>query len=370
LALKLSLACMVLLVAAILAAIWFTTPLPPQPKLSTSLTACWEAPGGGTRSLRGSDTLALVATPGGAIAVIPSAETTDAGPWVLDSMTQRMGGSSPAFALDGDAPGWRAAAPAAGGTYEVTCTATAVFELPWTWRHRRRSCTVTASQRLFVCVPVRGREIREGFLRGYWIGEYPEGAEAPPSFIAVPRESVEARVSQHLRLGEFTSPPTKSRTDAWPRYAPLSYALVDKLEALNDALRRKSIVAESVHCYSGYRSPGYNRSVGGAPASQHMQGLAMDFIIDENGDGWMDDLTGDGVVDLDDARLVGEIACALDASGRVVRGGIGIYGLRDPKSAKHPTDANLHIDVRGRSVRWARYYPDKADDDRWINVAW
>ncbi|HQK95544.1 MAG TPA: D-Ala-D-Ala carboxypeptidase family metallohydrolase [Armatimonadota bacterium] len=369
-AVRLWLVCGMALAGVALAAMRYAAPAPPPPEVSTSLHVRWEAPEGETRSLSGSGTLALVARPGGALAVMPRAEITGAGSWVLDSMVQRMEGSPPAFSLEGKKPGWRAEAPAQGGSYEVRCATTAVFTLPGTWARRGRPHSVTTLQRLFVCVPISSRELRRGFLRGYWIGEYPAGVPVPSSFVAVPREAAKAHVSRHLRLGEFTSPPSEGHPDAWPRYAPFHYALVDKIEALNDSLRRRSIAARAVHCYSGFRSPGYNRSVGGAPASQHLTGLAMDFIIDDDGDGRMDELTGDGVVNIDDARLVGEIARELDASGRVVPGGIGIYGLRDPNDPRHPTDANLHIDIRGRSVRWARYYPDRARHDRWQDWPW
>ena len=48
---------------------------------------------------------------------------------------------------------------------------------------------------------------------------------------------------------------------------------MDKLQALRDRLGKPLIIR------SAYRSPKHNRAVGGAPASKHMQGMALDIAM-------------------------------------------------------------------------------------------
>lgn len=47
--------------------------------------------------------------------------------------------------------------------------------------------------------------------------------------------------------------------------------LIDKLDALREDFGQPIIVT------SGYRSPEYNKKIGGAPNSTHMQGIAADI---------------------------------------------------------------------------------------------
>ena len=51
------------------------------------------------------------------------------------------------------------------------------------------------------------------------------------------------------------------------------YRLIEAFQALRDFIGRPMIVN------SGYRSPLYNRKVGGSPKSQHVLGRAIDFRI-------------------------------------------------------------------------------------------
>lgn len=50
--------------------------------------------------------------------------------------------------------------------------------------------------------------------------------------------------------------------------------LCEQLEVIRTELGGKMI-----HILSGYRSPEYNKAIGGAPKSQHMEGRAADIIV-------------------------------------------------------------------------------------------
>lgn len=76
-----------------------------------------------------------------------------------------------------------------------------------------------------------------------------------------------------------------------------------------------------VSIISGYRTPSYNRRVGGAPNSQHVKGMAADIIVSE-------------VLPKD----VADYAESLEA------GGVGRYPGR-------PNEW-VHVDVMGRGRRW------------------
>ena len=75
---------------------------------------------------------------------------------------------------------------------------------------------------------------------------------------------------------------------------------------------------------SSYRSPNYNRTVGGAALSQHLQFNALDIAFD-------------GV----SAKRVYERLLKWRAEGRFT-GGLGYY----------PSSGFVHIDTRGRNATW------------------
>jgi hypothetical protein len=77
-----------------------------------------------------------------------------------------------------------------------------------------------------------------------------------------------------------------------------------------------------------------------------MYGDAMDVYVDNDGDKGMDDLNGDGRVDVNDARVLANAAQNVEREHPNLIGGIGVYA---------PTGAHrgfVHIDTRGYRARW------------------
>lgn len=94
--------------------------------------------------------------------------------------------------------------------------------------------------------------------------------------------------------------------------------LAKNLQILRDDLDKP------IKIVSGYRSPAWNRHVGGARKSQHMLAKAADIQV-----------TGMRPVELK-ARIE-----SLILEGKMLEGGIGLYRTW------------IHYDVRGNRVRWS-----------------
>jgi len=93
--------------------------------------------------------------------------------------------------------------------------------------------------------------------------------------------------------------------------------LAENLQVLRDFIQRPIIVI------SGYRSPKYNRKIGGARRSQHMLAKAADIVVRG--------MTPDEVK---------AIIVQLIKEGKMKKGGIGLY------------TTFTHYDVRGANRRW------------------
>ena len=208
-------------------------------------------------------------------------------------------------------------------------------------------------------------EKREGRIGLYVLGSWPTEGTAkatslaaayaatkseyalPPGFIKVTKSTSVTLVSEHFRLADFL---TKDQPNVWPKYLVLDLKLVDKLELLIEALREAGHPVKSLHVMSGFRTPAYNAKEVGpgnrSAISRHMYGDAADVYPDDGGKGRMDDLNGDGRVDLADARIVADAAEAVDRKYPDLAGGIGIY----PATASH--GPVVHVDTRGTRARW------------------
>jgi hypothetical protein len=189
-------------------------------------------------------------------------------------------------------------------------------------------------------------------LNGYHIGRYPtEGTGrtdeyAPPvGFIEVTRENQDFQVSEHFRLRQFL---TKDQFDVWPKYLVLDLRLIDKLELVLQELNAMGVRADRMHVMSGFRTPQYNGPGEGGRArlSRHTYGDAADVWVDSDGSGKMDDLNGDGRIDIDDAALIQRAVERVERRHPELVGGSGTYtGLGD-------LGPFIHVDVRGHHARW------------------
>lgn len=195
-----------------------------------------------------------------------------------------------------------------------------------------------------------------GRIRGYTVGEWPfedggtpdSPAYAPPrGLVEVRQDMVDLPVSTHFTLGHFL---TKGQDNVWPKFVLLSPRLLDKLELTIDELEAMGHPVRNVGVISGFRHPHYNVG-GGNPTgrgalSRHMYGDAMDWFVDNDGNGGMDDLNGDGRVSVADARVMAEAAERVERKYPHLIGGIGVYT---------PTGAHngfIHLDTRGYRARW------------------
>jgi hypothetical protein len=207
--------------------------------------------------------------------------------------------------------------------------------------------------RLITLVPFATK--KEGRIGSYRLGQWPyEQGGAPSSAYAVPAGFVEVtpqnrslRVSEHFTLGDFL---TKDQPTVWPKYLLLDAALVDKLELVIDELEHEGHHVGHLAIMSGFRTPSYNQAGGETSGrgklSRHMYGDATDVFVDNDRDGWTDDVDGDGHVNIRDAEVVARAAELVEARHPDLVGGVGIY----PATAVH--GPFTHVDARGRRARW------------------
>lgn len=122
------------------------------------------------------------------------------------------------------------------------------------------------------------------------------------------------QLSPNFGLHEFYSPDDDSE------YVVVDYKLVYNLQMLRDEL------GDAIQVNSGYRSPKYNKSVGGTEHSQHLFGRAADI------------------------RWKGDMKVLADACSQLPdAGGIGLY-IRENRIVW------VHFDVRkiDKIVKWVK----------------
>lgn len=190
-----------------------------------------------------------------------------------------------------------------------------------------------------------------GYRIGYWPGERSRERAAryalPPGFLEVTPDNEDTPLSTHFRVRDFL---THDQPSAWPKVLVIQLPLLDKLELIAAELDRLG-KAPALHVMSGFRTPQYNALGVGARGgrardSRHMYGDAADIYLDADNDGEMDDVNGDGRVDIGDARWLAAVAESVESDHPEVTGGIGIYRAT---GAHGPF---VHVDTRGFRARW------------------
>lgn len=192
---------------------------------------------------------------------------------------------------------------------------------------------------------------RDDSLNGYRIGQYPKDPfrglavyHPPEAFIEVTRENADLAVSPNFRLGQFVC----KQGNGYPKYVVLRPQLLQKLETVLEALNAVNGNVTGLTIMSGYRTPNYNQAIGNGKYSRHVWGGAADVYVDDNSDGVMDDLNGDGKVTRADSEWLARFVDSLEREGRFgdLIGGIGTYG----STASH--GPFVHVDARGYQARW------------------
>lgn len=93
--------------------------------------------------------------------------------------------------------------------------------------------------------------------------------------------------------------------------------LATQLQVLRDYL------GESIHVNSGYRTPAYNKRVGGKSASQHLQAKAADITCKSK-----------------TPKQLAAVIEKLITAGKLKFGGVGLY------------PGFVHVDIRAGRARW------------------
>ena len=123
------------------------------------------------------------------------------------------------------------------------------------------------------------------------------------------------KITENFALSEFRC---KDGTEVPEELMDNVTLLCENLQVLRDH------IGKPIRVISGYRSPKYNRRIGGARRSQHMTAKAADIKVK-------------GMTPAEVKAAIVELI----KEGKMMKGGIGLY------------TTFTHYDVRGRNARWS-----------------
>ena len=184
-------------------------------------------------------------------------------------------------------------------------------------------------------------------LNNYQIGLYPAPYKgytqysAPNGFIEIFEKDLTRQLTPHVQVKNVIC----KQVSGFPKYLYVNNDGLMMLEDLLSFIQNEGIKVSKFAFISGYRTPHYNRSIGNGKHSRHQYGDAFDLYIDEDGDGRMDDLNGDGKLTIADVDVLYKVFEKFQKQSRY-NGGIGRY-----KPASHH-GGFFHIDNRGFTARW------------------
>jgi peptidase M15-like protein len=251
------------------------------------------------------------------------------------------------------------------GDYTLTTDAGIAEQLGvrrWRWTAPRRSGVYalkvegpgarhdTITVRAFVLVPFS--DVKNGWLNGYRIGEYPPPLKGNPlylpprGFVEVTKENADTKLSPHFTLEQFICKGDTTKT--YPKYLIVQERLLLKLEAILERVNALGFHVDTLHVMSAYRTPYYNHAIGDGKYSMHQFGSAADVYVDPENTDRMADLNHDRVIDVNDSKFLYDRVDELLAKPEYARfqGGLGFY----PATSAHPPF--VHVDVRGTKARW------------------
>ena len=254
---------------------------------------------------------------------------------VLTDSTTRYIAQAAAGRLTRLAPNrWRWTAPQQKGFYPVWVRDSASGE------------TVTLNA--FVLVPMPNAATIGEFVFGHYERRPLRGDPTytqPTGFVEVTEENRGTLVAPHFTIGQFVS----KQSGGYPKYLVLRERLLLKLEMLLEEVRSAGMPVTTFRIMSGYRTPFYNRSIGNETRySRHVYGDAADIYVDDDDNGVMDDLDGDGETTLDDVRALAGVIETLSGKSwyQPFEGGLGLY------KGNRAHGPFVHVDVRGHPTRW------------------
>ncbi|WP_194441575.1 D-Ala-D-Ala carboxypeptidase family metallohydrolase [Pseudoalteromonas simplex] len=184
-------------------------------------------------------------------------------------------------------------------------------------------------------------------LNNYQIGLYPAPYKgytqysAPNGFIEIFEKDLTRQLTPHVQVKNVIC----KQVSGFPKYLYVNNDGLMMLEDLLSFVQNEGIKVSKFAFISGYRTPHYNRSIGNGKHSRHQYGDAFDLYVDEDGDGRMDDLNGDGKLTIADVDVLYKVFEKFQKQSRY-NGGIGRY-----KPASHH-GGFVHIDNRGFTARW------------------
>jgi hypothetical protein len=230
---------------------------------------------------------------------------------------------------------WAITAPHSPGFYEMQL------------QHKESDDATRLNVFVGQAVPASGGEEINGYRIGPpppVHGKYPMFYVPPQVYFEVTEDNVDTRLSAHFTLRQFLC----KQVSDYPKYVIVSESLLILLEGLVQAIQTAGYPVESFGVISGYRTPWYNKKIGNVANSRHVYGDAMDFFVDMDGDGAMDDLNGDGKHNRADVDLLFEIVenFKKQPQNMLLVGGVGRYY----KASHH--GGFVHVDARGFRARW------------------